>query len=115
MARLEDQSDKDMGEDDDETCQSGDDQSTASEEDSFVQVGRNIDDDNAKVAEWRAWRTSLTRTWAKMMTRPPRVTIVRARPAMSTDVAEVGHGWVTSTEVAEVGHGHKFPTACFTC
>jgi len=46
MARLEAQSDKDMGEDDDES--SSDD--TTGEE-SFVQVRKNIDDDNAEAAE----------------------------------------------------------------
>jgi len=44
---LEAQSDKDMGEDDDETSKSDDDNG----EDSFVQVKKNIDDDNAEAAE----------------------------------------------------------------
>jgi hypothetical protein len=50
MARLEAQSDKDMGEDDDENTQS--DQSTEStgDEESFIQLKRNIDDDNAEAA-----------------------------------------------------------------
>merc|ERR1719149_491812 len=45
MARLEAQSDKDMGEDDDETSSSDD------GEESFVQVKKNIDDENAEAAE----------------------------------------------------------------
>jgi hypothetical protein len=51
MARLEAQSDKDMGEDDDENTQS--DQSTGGtgDEESFIQLKRNIDDDNAQAAE----------------------------------------------------------------
>merc|ERR1719409_122931 len=52
MARLEAQSDKDLGEDDDETSKSDDDSdSSDDDEESFVQVKRNIDDDNAEAAE----------------------------------------------------------------
>jgi hypothetical protein len=53
MARLEAQSDKDMGEDDDASSKTDDDDSAASEdEESFVQTkARNIDDDNADAAE----------------------------------------------------------------
>jgi len=53
MARLEAQSDKDMGEDDDESSKSddSDDADTSADEESFVQVKRNIDDDNAEAAE----------------------------------------------------------------
>merc|ERR1719424_978573 len=51
MARLEAQSDKDMGEDDDETSATGDDDTTGPGEESFVQVKKNIDDENAEAAE----------------------------------------------------------------
>merc|ERR1719345_687346 len=52
MARLEDQSDKDMGEDDNE-AKSDDDSEKSDDEESFVQVKskKNIDDDNAEAAE----------------------------------------------------------------
>merc|ERR1719223_2013696 len=51
MARLEDQSDKDMGEDDND-AQSDDDSEKSDDEESFVQVNRkNVDDDNAEAAE----------------------------------------------------------------
>merc|ERR1711865_1061221 len=51
MARLEDQSDKDMGEDDNE-AKSDDDSEKSDDEESFVQVkSKNIDDDNAEAAE----------------------------------------------------------------
>merc|ERR1719157_450910 len=51
MARLEDQSDKDMGEDDNE-AKSDDDSEKSDDEESFVQVkAKNIDDDNAEAAE----------------------------------------------------------------
>merc|ERR1719253_2134862 len=52
LARLEAQSDKDMGEEDDETTKS-DDSSDKSEgeKESFIQVKRNIDDDNHEAAE----------------------------------------------------------------
>jgi hypothetical protein len=51
MARLEAQSDKDMGENDDENTQS--DQSTegTGNDESFIQMKRTIDDDNAEAAE----------------------------------------------------------------
>merc|ERR1711957_632281 len=51
-ARLEAQSDKDMGEDDDETTKSAE-SSDGNDDDSesFIQVKRNIDDDNAEAAE----------------------------------------------------------------
>merc|ERR1719386_9257 len=52
MARLEAQSDKDMGEDDDETTEKdGSSDSSDGDEESFIQVKRNIDDDNAAAAE----------------------------------------------------------------
>merc|ERR1719181_967138 len=51
MARLEAQSDKDLGEDDDETSKTDDDEEEQSDDESFVQVKRNIDDDNAEAAE----------------------------------------------------------------
>merc|ERR1719310_648908 len=55
MARMEDQADKIMGEDDDETPQNeSKEQGSADEADSFMQViqaKRNIDDDNAQAAE----------------------------------------------------------------
>merc|ERR1740133_125099 len=53
MAHLEAQSDKDMGEDDDETAKSDGDDSKADDDESFVQVKskRNIDDENAEAAE----------------------------------------------------------------
>merc|ERR1719478_281476 len=52
MARMEDEVDKLEGEDDSETSKS-DDSDEASEDDgeSFIQVKRNIDDDNAEAAE----------------------------------------------------------------
>merc|ERR1719424_1701740 len=52
MARMEDQADKIMGEDQDESSQRDD--SEDSKEpgtDSFLQIERNIDDDNAQAAE----------------------------------------------------------------
>merc|ERR1719178_357233 len=52
MARMEDQADKIMGEDQDESSQRDD--SEDSKEpgaDSFLQIKRNIDDDNAQAAE----------------------------------------------------------------
>merc|ERR1719271_404961 len=51
MARLEAQSDKDLGEDDDETSKNDDDAESSDDDDSFIQVKRNIDDDNAEAAE----------------------------------------------------------------
>jgi len=51
MARLEDQADKMMGEDDDETSKSSDSEDNEYEPESFLQTGRNIDDDNAQAAE----------------------------------------------------------------
>merc|ERR1719160_1857665 len=52
MARLEAQSDKDMGEEDDDAAgTSSEDASDSSDEDSFIQVKRNIDDENAEAAE----------------------------------------------------------------
>merc|ERR1719478_1124962 len=54
MARLEAQSDKDMGEDDDETSKTDDTSENDDEAESFLQVKqtkRNIDDDNAEAAE----------------------------------------------------------------
>merc|ERR1719428_1369081 len=51
MARLEDQADKMMGEDDDETSKSSDSENGEDEQESFLQTGRNIDDDNAQAAE----------------------------------------------------------------
>merc|ERR1719269_198086 len=52
MARTEDQADKIMGEDNDETSASDSDESGSGDQaDSFIQVNRNIDDDNAQAAE----------------------------------------------------------------
>merc|ERR1719271_2161280 len=55
MAHMEDQADKIMGEeddDDDETSRSnGSERGSTDGEDSFIQVKRNIDDDNAQAAE----------------------------------------------------------------
>merc|ERR1719352_295460 len=55
MARMEDQADKIMGEDDDETSQNeSEEQGGEDKADSFMQViqaKRNIDDDNAQAAE----------------------------------------------------------------
>merc|ERR1719305_624145 len=57
MARLEDQSDKIMGEDDGESSENNEDQNKSDDEDdSFIQLrehmkARNIDDDNAQAAE----------------------------------------------------------------
>merc|ERR1719291_221053 len=54
MARLEAQSDKDMGEDDDESISGSSDAATTEDDDegeSLVQVSRNIDDENAEAAE----------------------------------------------------------------
>merc|ERR1719217_751473 len=52
MARLEAQSDKDMGEEDDQSTGSQDSSDTGGNNDeSFVQVKRNIDDENAEAAE----------------------------------------------------------------
>merc|ERR1719197_775438 len=52
MARLEAQSDKDMGEDDDEASSSDSSEEEKSDDDeSFVQMSRNIDDENAEAAE----------------------------------------------------------------
>merc|ERR1719171_2213261 len=57
MARLEDESDKIMGEDDGESSENNDDQNKSDDEDdSFIQLrkhmkARNIDDDNAQAAE----------------------------------------------------------------
>merc|ERR1740130_1299134 len=52
MARLEDQSDKDMGEDSDEAVKSDDNAGGSDQSESFVQFkGKNIDDDNADAAE----------------------------------------------------------------
>jgi len=50
MARLEAQSDKDMGEDDDES-KTDDDEEKSDDEESFIQKSKNIDDDNAEAAE----------------------------------------------------------------
>ncbi len=49
MALLEDQSDKDMGEDDEASAATN--ESSTDDEESFVQTGRNIDDNNAEAAE----------------------------------------------------------------
>jgi len=52
MARMEDQADKVMGEDNDETSASdSDERGSGDQADSFIQVKRNIDDDNAQAAE----------------------------------------------------------------
>merc|ERR1719428_1776726 len=57
MARLEDQADKIMGEDDGESSENNEDQNKSDDEDdSFIQLRkhmktRNIDDDNAEAAE----------------------------------------------------------------
>ena len=51
VARLEAQSDKDMGEDDDENTQSDQSSESSDDEESFIQLKRNIDDDNAEAAE----------------------------------------------------------------
>merc|ERR1719335_616041 len=51
MARLEAQSDKDLGEDDDESSKTDDSDDEQSDDESFLQVKRNIDDDNAEAAE----------------------------------------------------------------
>jgi len=53
MARMEDQADKIMSEDDDvdETSGSNGSERSTDEEDSFIQVKRNIDDDNAQAAD----------------------------------------------------------------
>merc|ERR1719263_842792 len=52
MAHMEDQADKIMSEDDDdETSGSNGSERSTDEEDSFIQVKRNIDDDNAQAAE----------------------------------------------------------------
>merc|ERR1719271_2186689 len=51
MARLEDQADKIMSEDDDEISKSSDSEDNEDEQESFLQTGRNIDDDNAQAAE----------------------------------------------------------------
>ena len=46
MARLEAQSDKDMGEDDDESIQSDQSTEDTADGESFIQLRRNIDHDN---------------------------------------------------------------------
>lgn len=54
MARLEAESDRDMGEDDEENSnsdESTDDDDQADEEPSLIQMGRNIDDENAEASE----------------------------------------------------------------
>merc|ERR1719310_2749305 len=52
MARMEDQADNMMGEDNDETSASdSDEHGSGDQADSFIQVKRNIDDDNAQAAE----------------------------------------------------------------
>merc|ERR1719214_51406 len=52
MARMEDQADKIMGEDNDETSASdSDERGSGDQADSLIQVKRNIDDDNAQAAE----------------------------------------------------------------
>merc|ERR1719171_3487809 len=52
MAHMEDQADKIMGEDNDETSASDSDEPGSEDKaDSFIQVKRNIDDDNAQAAE----------------------------------------------------------------
>merc|ERR1719324_1429654 len=51
MAHMEDQADKIMGEDDDETYKSSDSEEDEDEPEFFLQTGRNIDDDNAQAAE----------------------------------------------------------------
>merc|ERR1719310_560891 len=52
MARMEDQADNIMGEDNDETSASdSDERGSGDQADSFIQVKRNIDDDNAQAAE----------------------------------------------------------------
>merc|ERR1719269_33810 len=52
MARMEDQADKIMGEDQDESSQrDNSDDSKEPGTDAFLQIKRNIDDDNAQAAE----------------------------------------------------------------
>jgi hypothetical protein len=82
MARLEAQSDKDMGEDDDENTQSDQSNEGTGDAESFIQLKRNIDDDNAEAAEMARLGGSLTKTWVRMMMKT--LSLIRApkAPAM---------------------------------
>jgi hypothetical protein len=82
MARLEAESDKDMGEDDDENTQSDQSNEGTGDAESFIQLKRNIDDDNAEAAEMARLGGSLTKTWVRMMMKT--LSLIRApkAPAM---------------------------------